>query len=203
MRTLDHPLVGHLEWSGFTTTCDWSGTIVLPAFAECYEKWCSDGTEFFRDRRTDAHRRGEFALGILSGSPRVGIGHAKEIDEYLEPTAPQCAAYKIMVQQHEHLAQSLKDHLTQQARHRGADFYFLDDEELDFLLHPDHILGTLDLESVCITYHVRDQLALVGMTFHSEIWECEHGMGAVILGDRVIQLGVAEQAWPDSMVGEP
>jgi hypothetical protein len=201
-RTLEHSLMGHLVWSGYSTTCDWSGQIVLPSFAECYERWCSNGTPFFRDRRSDAHREGRFSLGILSGIPRVGFGHSKEIDEFLEPTAPQCAAYRALVQGHERLAESLKDQLHQMACERGASFFFLNDNEFEFLLRPENILGTLDLEGVSITYHTQDQRAMVGMTFHSEIWECEHGVGAVVLGDQVIHLGVAEEAWPDSMMGD-
>ena len=91
MRTLERPLMGHLEWSGTRTTCDWSGTILLPSLAECYEKWEDDGTEFFRDRHNDAHRQGRFEVLILSGLPKVWRAPGDEKDDYLEPGAPHCA----------------------------------------------------------------------------------------------------------------
>jgi hypothetical protein len=203
MRTLEHPLMGHLDWSGMTTTCDWSGTIQLPAFIECYEKWKSDATEFFRDRRSDAHRRGEFGFSVLAGSPRVGFGPGKDVDEYLQPSAAQCAAYSMLTQHSDRLAESLKAELALYVRECGLDFYLLESHEFEFLLRPENILGTLELQGLTITYHTRDNLALVGMVFHSEIWEGEHGVGAMVLGDQVIHLGVAEEAWPDSMMGDP
>jgi hypothetical protein len=203
MQTLEHPLMGHLDWHGAATTCDWVGTIVLPTFAECYDKWNSDGTEFFRDRRSNEHRRGEFAFLVCSGSPRVGFGHGKEIDEIREPSVEQCVAYTALVEQQACLANNLTGELVKQVRSRGSDWYLLNKDEFERLLRPDYILGTLELQSICITYHSRDGAALVGLTFHSEIWESEHGLGAVVLRDQVVLLGAAEDAWPDSMMGDP
>lgn len=203
MHTLEHPLMGHLEWSGTRPTGGWSGTIILPSFVECYEKWCVDGTEFFRDRRTENHRQGRFDLTVLASGPGIDFGRGKEMDELREPSAPQCAAYAALAEDHAALADSLKEELEKYVRDRNRDWCGLADEEFELLLRPERILGTLELEGVCITYHFRSGFALVGLTFHSEIWDCEHGLGAVVHRNKVIRLGAAEDAWPESMRVDP
>jgi hypothetical protein len=203
MQTLEHPLMGHLDWQGMVTTCDWMGSITMPSYAECYEKWRSDGTAFHRDRRDEAHKLGEFPFVVYAGSPRVGFGNADEIDEVLQPTPAQCEAYLALTERHAVLADSLKRELASYVRERGLDWFLGSEAEFERLLQPEMILGTLELQSIAITYHVRDGAALVGLTFHSEIWEGEHGLGAVVLRDQVVHFGVAEEAWPDAMMGDP
>lgn len=194
MKELDHPVLGPLRLGGSMTTCDWMGTIVLPAFAECYERWCDDASEFHRDRRSDAHRRGEFPMFISTG-----LGPSRfwknEAEEDIEPSAPHVAAFRLMTQRHDVLADNLAEEFAAFVRDRGMDWFMGDEEHFERLLQRDMILGTLELQSVTLWSRSRGGLAYAGLAFHSEIWEPEHGIGAVALGDRIIRIGNVEDSW--------
>lgn len=199
MEFLEHDLMGRLERSGIATTCDWTGRVTLPSFAECYEKWSSDGTEFPFDRRSEEHRRGVFDLTVLSGVPFAGFGGRRKDAKPVAPSAPQCAAFSVLVDRHAVLVKNLQAALNAYVRGRDRGWSMLEDDEFERLLQPEMILGTLSLESVCITYHTRGASSLVGLYFHSEIWDDEHGIGAVVHEDRVLHLGAAVDAFPESM----
>jgi hypothetical protein len=203
IRTLNHPVFGPLtRTSSAFTNCDWKGTILLPSLADCYGRWNEDGQEEERHSSGDDTRRGVFPLRICAGLFGRDLA-----EESVEPFESHIAAYRILTEQHEALANNLAEQLAVYVDNCGmGQFLMFDDEEcFERLQKRDRILGTLSSIDVCLFTRSREGIAYAGFSFSTDVWDPEHGLGAVAWGTQFLGIGSADASheelfalWQDS-----
>jgi hypothetical protein len=158
----------------------------LPGFADCFGRWSFDGQEQTPLPNDENRPRGVFPLVISAG--RFGY---RLPEEYFEPQESHVTAYRILIEQHEVLADGVAEQLAASIRESGMGQFLAFDDEATFerLQKRDRILGTLWLGEVRLFTRSREGIAYAGFSFGTNVWDSEHGVGAVAWGNHFIGVG--------------
>jgi hypothetical protein len=184
---MNHPILGELDRA---KGGGWGLSLSLPAFQPFYERWYNDGSER-QDTRNAEEKAGRFSV-ILLPVPVDGPGR----HGFQSPSDAQVAAVEYLRSNQQRVAEIVKTALVEQA---PAVFHWeyiedsLSDEMREKLATPEGMMHAVELQSIVIGVRGHDGFAKVGLSFHSEILEPEHGVCVVVLRDRPVLVGTWEE----------
>ncbi len=175
-KTLECPPFPDLQWDDYF----WRTTIQLPAWAG-YQDRCG----CYGSKRTSKKSDGlvQLTVDVLSDQARSN------------PTPAQSAAYTHLLKHQKQIQKAiLLDVFDRYPDYRAsylADFGLDEtDNRLPKLKRIQQLKDLVGLSSVFIHTVEKDGIAYVGFEFGC-IWEEEHGLGAMMYMDRVVQIGDA------------
>jgi hypothetical protein len=177
------PPFGELKWD----SGDWEGQIRLPAWAGFQSRGGPYGSQ-------DSERAADGSAKVMIKPP----GDA----EKLEPTADQCRALEFQIQHGEEVVEAVLEALLPKYREWKNDWQ-LDDELMPPVSSAPDFRKMMGLSIVHVRPQAADGLAYVGLEIGCD-WEEEHGLGVVVHGKRVVDIGDASTAfeWTPDEQGE-
>lgn len=188
---MNHPILGELRPSA----AGWLANIDMPAFQACYERWDAAGNEL-RDTRDEARRQGRFSALLLYADGRhfqrsdKRFAPGGKVDDLAPPSDQQVAAFDYLARNQARIAHELFTALAREAP--GIFSFIVDDlpDEVQRLLSTvEGIMGAVEFEGPFLGLRVEDGCVHVGFPFHSDLLDTEHGVGVVMLRDRVVEIG--------------
>jgi hypothetical protein len=188
---MEHVILGELRPS----PSGWLASIAMPAFQTCYERWGMDGREL-RDTRDEERRQGRFSALLLYTDRRYFQRSDKrfvpggKVDDLAPPSDPQIAAFEYLARNQAQVARELFTALAREAQ--GIFSSVVDDlpDEVQRLLSTvEGMMGAVEFEGPVLGLQVEDGCVQVGFPFHSDLLDTEHGVGVVMLRDRVVEIG--------------
>ena len=169
------PPFGALTWHKYEW---WEGEARLPAWAGLQSRRGPYGSQ-----DSDLPSDGSVKVVVKLGDRGA----------QLEPTTEQCRAMEFQLQHGEEVVQSVLTALLPHYRELKKDWE-ADDKDMPPVAQSADFRGMIGLNEIHILPHVSDGLAYVGLGFGCD-WDEEHGLGMVLHGNRVLEIGQASDAF--------
>lgn len=169
-----YPPFGELKWDND----NWEGQILLPAWAGFQSRGGPYGSQ----------DSGSPADGLVTVNVNPADGAAE-----LTPSDAQCRAMKFQIEHGEEVVQSVLTALLPHYKELKKEWESCGGKMPAVVASAD-FKKMMGLSQVHVLPDVSDDLAYVGMEFGCE-WDDEHGLGVVLHGSRVVDVGQADTAF--------
>ena len=180
-----HPPFGELKWDDD----NWEGQILLPAWTGFQSRRGAYGSQ----------DSGSQSDGLVA----VNVNPADDAVE-LTPSEAQCRAMKFQIEHSEEVVQSVLTALLPHYQEWKKEWESCGGK-MPVVTAVADFKKLMGLSQVHVLPHVSDDLAYVGMEFGCE-WDDEHGLGVVLHGARVVDVGQADTSFcwqPDATPVSP
>jgi hypothetical protein len=177
------PPFGKLEWTSYDW---WEGEMKLPAWSGFQSRRGG-----YNSQDSESPADGTVEIHVNPGEP-----HAP-----LEPTAAQCRAMDFQIQHGEAVVNAVLAALMPYYLEMKKE-WDLDDELMPPVKEPAEFCSRMGLGVVHVLPHEKEGVSYVGLEIGCD-WEEEHGLGVVLLKDRVVEIADGEIAFSWAPPGKP